>query len=59
MNKLSLNLFIYFKVSLALAAVAQWIECRPVNQKVADWIPVRAHAWVAVQVPSWGYGRGN
>ena len=21
--------------------------------------PVRAHAWVAGQVPGWGYGRGN
>ena len=24
---------------LALAAVAQWIECQPANQKVAGWIP--------------------
>ena len=23
------------------------------------WFPIRAHAWVAGQVPSWGSGRGN
>ena len=43
----------------ALAAVAQWIECRPVNQRVTGLIPVRAHAWVAGQVPSWRCMRGN
>ena len=44
---------------LALAGVAQWIEHRPASQKVAGWIPVRAHAWVAGQVPSRGCVRGN
>ena len=28
----------YFR-KIALAGVAQWIECGPVNQKVARWIP--------------------
>ena len=23
------------------------------------WLPVRAHAWVAGQVPGWGHVRGN
>ena len=32
---------------LALAGVAQWIECQPVNQS-------RAHAWVVGRVPSRG-----
>ena len=27
------------KVLPALAGVAEWIEYRPVNQKVASWIP--------------------
>ena len=42
---------------LALADVAQWTECQPVNPKVR--FPVRAHAWVAGQVPSWGRVRGS
>ena len=42
-----------------LAGVAQWIECWPVNQKVMVRFPVRAHAWVAGQVPSRGHARGN
>ena len=46
---------------MALAGVAQWIECWPGNQKVASPIPspdtpVRAQAWVADQVPSRGVG---
>ena len=44
---------------LALAGVAQWIECWPANQRVAGLIPVGAHAWVAGQVPSRGCARGN
>ena len=39
----------------ALAAVAQWIECLPANQRVAGLIPSGAHAWVPGQVP----GRGE
>ena len=27
----------------ALAGVAQWIECWPVNQRVAGWIPSLGH----------------
>ena len=38
----------------ALAGVAQWIECWPANQNVT----IRAHAWVAGQVPSGGGVRG-
>ena len=30
----------------ALASVAQWIECRPVNRSVTGWIPSQAHAWI-------------
>ena len=32
---------------IALAAVAQWIEHQPVNQKVTSSIPSQAYAWVA------------
>ena len=42
------------KMSIALAGVAQWIECWPENQSVAGSFPVRAHVWVVGQVPSWG-----
>ena len=42
-----------------LAGVAQWNERRPANQRVAIRFPVRAHAWVAGQVPSKGRTRGN
>ena len=43
----------------ALAGVAQWIECKPVNQRATGSIPFRAHAWVVGQVPSRGHARGN
>ena len=40
------------KICLALADAAQWIECRPVNKRVAGSIPgqgtclgCRAHPW--------------
>ena len=36
------------------AGAAQWIECQPVNRRVAGSIPIGAHAWVAGQVPSRG-----
>ena len=48
--------------SSALASVAQWIEHGPVNQRVTGQrvqFPVRAHAWVAGQVPSGGHMRSN
>ena len=43
----------------SLAGLAQWIECWTVKQKVTGLIPVRAHAWVAGQVPSRGCERSN
>ena len=43
----------------ALAGVAQWTKYQPENGKVSGSISVRAHAWVASQVPSWGHVRGN
>ena len=43
----------------ALAGVAQWTDCRPVNQRVSGSIPIWAHAWVVGQIPSWGCARGN
>ena len=39
----------------ALASVAQWTECRPADLKVAGGFQVRAHAWGAGHVPSWGH----
>ena len=47
------------KETHALAGVAQWTECRPVNQKVTSSIPSQGICWVAGQVPSWGHVRGN
>ena len=43
----------------ALAGVAQWIECWPVNQRVTSSKPVRAYAWVVGQAPSRGHLRCN
>ena len=45
--------------SSALAGVAQWIDHRPANQRVAGSIASQGHAWVAGPVPSRGYTRGN
>ena len=45
------SIFLKKKGTLALAGVAQWIECRPANQRSLVQFPVRAHAWVASQVP--------
>ena len=42
------------KIEALAAGVAQWVEHGPGKQRVAGSIPVRAHAWVADQVPSWG-----
>ena len=47
------------RTDLALAGVAQWIEYQPVNKESLTPVPVRAHAWVAGQVPSWGHVGGN
>ena len=35
----------------ALAGVAQWIECRPENQKVADSIPNQSPLQAPVGMP--------
>ena len=43
----------------ALAGVAQWIECRLQTKGSPVRFPVRAHAWVAGQVPRGGHVRGN
>ena len=40
--------------TLALAGVAQWIECRLRTKGLQVQFPVRAHAWVTGQVPSRG-----
>ena len=39
--------------------MARWTECQPGNWKVVVRFPVRACAWVVVQVPSRGCARGN
>ena len=39
--------------------MAQWTACRPANQGSLVQFPVRANAWVASQVPSRGYVKGN
>ena len=46
-------------MELALAGVAQWIECRPVKPKVTGSIPSQGKCLVAGQVPSRGCMRGN
>ena len=46
-------------LKLALAGVALWIEHQIVNQRSPVRFPVRAHAWVAGQVPGRGRVRGN
>ena len=48
-----------FKKRIALAGVAQWIECWPVNQELLVLFPVKAHDCAAGQVPSGGRVRGN
>ena len=35
--------FIETESRMALAGVTQWIECWPVNQSVASWIPSLGH----------------
>ena len=51
--------YAFRRLCWALAGVGPWIERWPVNQKVADSIPVGAQAWVAVQIPSWLRERSN
>ena len=47
------------KTVLALAGVAQWIECRLQTTGSPVQFPVRACAWAAGQVPSGGCATGN
>ena len=42
-----------------LSGVAQWIEHGLQTKGSPVWFPVRAHAWVAGQVPNRGCARGN
>ena len=44
---------------VSLAGVAQWIERGLQSKGSQVQFPVRAHAWVAGQVLSGGYVRGN
>ena len=47
--------WLFFKTEyLALAGVAQWIECWPENQGLPVQFPVKAHAWIVGQVSSGG-----
>ena len=42
-----------------MAGVAQWTECQPVDHRPSVRLLVRAHPWVAGQVPSRGRARGK
>ena len=42
------------KHELALAGVAQWVECGLQTKGLPVRFPVRAHAWVAAPGPQWG-----
>ena len=46
-------------VKLALAGIAQCIECGLQRKGSPVQFPVRAHAWIVGQVPSGGHMRGN
>ena len=41
-------------IFLALAGVAQWIQCWPVNQRVAGLIPSQDKCLVCGPGPQWG-----
>ena len=43
----------------ALAGVAQWVESGLQTKRSCVRFPVKAHAWVAGQVPSREHARGN
>ena len=47
------------KIKLALAGVAQWIECELNNKGLQVQFPIRVHAWVSGQVPSEESMKGN
>ena len=44
---------------MALAGVAQWIERRPANQRVAGSIPSQGTCLGCGPAPQWGYVRDN
>ena len=46
-------------VHTALAGVAQWIECRPVNQRVTGSIPSQGTCLGCRHIPSRGRAKGN
>ena len=50
---------VFQNYGLALAGVAQWIEHGLLTKGLLVCFPVRAHAWVAVQIPIRGHARGN
>ena len=56
---MTIDIFCIRKWNWALAGVAQWIECGLQTKGSPVLLPVRAHAWVAGQVPSGGHVRGN
>ena len=43
----------------APAGVAQWIQHWLLYQNATVQFPVRTHAWVVGQVPSWGAGEAT
>ena len=51
--------FVFKFICNALAGVAQWIECGLGTKGSPVQFPVRAHSWVAGQVPSGVHMRGN
>ena len=58
-NCISSITYIFKRLTPAMAGVAQWIECGLWTKGSPVQFPVRAHAWVASQVPSGGHMRGN
>ena len=46
-------------VNIALPGVPLWIEHQPANEGSPVRFPVRALAWAADQVPSWGCMQRN
>ena len=62
-HHVSWTTWLYFEMVISEfslpAGVAQCVKHRPDNQKVARWFLVRARAWVAGLVPSWGCARGD
>ena len=49
-----LDLRSYLEFNLALAGVAQWIQCQPENQRVAGLIPSQGTCLGCGPDPQWG-----